>query len=87
MSGEAKARAIRGLAARFGLALWDSYAYGNSVSDLPMLDSVGHRVAVNPRSRLRRIARSEGWQSCDWAKPAAGVADTRTRQLSPKEAR
>ncbi|MGA8011530.1 MAG: HAD-IB family hydrolase [Candidatus Acidiferrales bacterium] len=87
MSGEAKARAIRRIAARFGLALWDSYAYGNSIADLPMLDSVGHRVAVNPPSRLRRIARSEGWQGCDWAKPAAGATNTGTRQLSPKEAR
>jgi HAD superfamily hydrolase (TIGR01490 family) len=87
MSGEAKARAIRGLAARLGLALWDSYAYGNSISDLPMLDSVGHRVAVNPPLRLRRIARSEGWQSCDWAKTTAPGAGVRARQLSPKEAR
>jgi HAD superfamily hydrolase (TIGR01490 family) len=87
MSGEAKARAIRSLAARFGLALRDSYAYGNSITDLPMLDSVGHRVAVNPPARLRRIARREGWQSCDWARSAAPAAGVRARQLSPKEAR
>ena len=87
MSGEAKARAIRRLAARFGLALWESYAYGDSIADLPMLDSVGHRVAVNPPPRLRHIARSEGWQSCDWTKPAVANIDTRTRQLAPKAAR
>ncbi len=87
MSGEAKARAIRRLAARFGLALRESFAYGDSIADLPMLDSVGHRVAVNPPSRLRRIARSEGWQSCDWAKPAVAAIGTRARQLAPKEAR
>jgi HAD superfamily hydrolase (TIGR01490 family) len=90
MSGDVKARAIRSLAARFGLALWDSYAYGNSISDLPMLDSVGHRVAINPPARLRRIARREGWQSCDWPNPTEGPAKdarVRTRQLSPKEAR
>ncbi len=84
ISGEAKARAIRCLAARFGLALWDSYAYGNSISDLPMLDSVGHRVAVNPPLRLRRIARREGWQSCDWA--MLPTTNVRARLLSPKEA-
>jgi HAD superfamily hydrolase (TIGR01490 family) len=90
MSGDAKARAIRGLAARFGLALWDSYAYGNSISDLPILDSVGHRVVVNPPSRLRRIAHREGWPSYDWPKPMAGSAKATkvpARQLSPKEAR
>ncbi|HTR47913.1 MAG TPA: HAD-IB family hydrolase [Verrucomicrobiae bacterium] len=69
MSGEAKARAVRRLAARFGLSLWDSYAYGNSMSDLPMLDSVGRRVAVNPPARLARIARGEGWPACDWKSP------------------
>jgi HAD superfamily hydrolase (TIGR01490 family) len=87
MSGEAKARAIRGLAARFGLALWDSYAHGNSITDLPMLDSVGHRVAVNPCGRLRRIARKEGWQTCDWAEPVAASTDGAARRLSPKAAR
>jgi HAD superfamily hydrolase (TIGR01490 family) len=87
MSGEAKARAVRRFAARFGLTLLDSYAYGDSVADLPMLDSVGHRVAVNPSPRLRRIARRERWQVCDWPKPAAGAADPGARQLAPKEAR
>ncbi len=87
MSGEAKARAVRSLAARFGLALWDSYAYGNSITDLPMLDSVGHRVAVNPSSRLRRIARREGWRTCDWAEPVVASADESARRLSPKAAR
>lgn len=73
VSGEAKGRAVRSLAARFGLALWESYAYGNSVADLPMLDAVGRRVAVNPRAGLRRIARREDWESCVWAKPAAAT--------------
>jgi len=65
LSGDEKGRAVRNLAARFGLSLWDSYAYGNSMSDLPMLDSVGQRVAVNPRRRFRRIASSEGWPISD----------------------
>ena len=87
MSGDAKARAIRTLAARFDLALWDSHAYGNSITDLPMLDSVGHRVAVNPSGRLRHIARREGWQSCDWAEPVARSAEAPARRFSRKAAR
>jgi HAD superfamily hydrolase (TIGR01490 family) len=87
MSGEAKANAIRGLAARFGLALWDSYAYGNSITDLPMLDSVGHRMAVNPSARLRRTARKEGWQNCDWTEAVNASTDGAARRLSPKAAR
>ena len=85
-SGEAKARAVRDLAAQLGLSLWDSYAYGNSIGDLPMLDSVGRRVAVNPPARLARIARSEGWQVCDWRGSAArGISQP--PQLAAKGAR
>jgi HAD superfamily hydrolase (TIGR01490 family) len=87
MSGEAKARAVRSLAARLGLALWESYSYGNSITDLPMLDSVGHRVAVNPTGRLRRVARREGWQSCDWEASVVASPDGPVRRLSPKAAR
>jgi len=65
-SGEEKGRALRNLAGRFGLSLWESYAYGNSIGDLPVLDSVGRRVVVNPPARLRQIAASEGWQICEW---------------------
>jgi len=87
MSGAAKARAVRSVAARLGLSLWNSYAYGNAITDLPMLDSVGRRVAVNPSPRMRRIALSEGWQSCDWTELIAAKLASRAAQLAPKEAR
>ena len=87
MSGEAKARAIRTFAARLDLALWDSHAYGDSITDLPMLDSVGHRVAVNPSGRLRHIARREGWRSCDWMERVVANAEAPARRISPKAAR
>lgn len=86
MSGEAKACAVRSLAARYGLSLWDSYAYGNSASDLPMLDSVGHRAAVNPPARLARIARSEGWPACDWRESAAAAPLRQAQQFAAREA-
>jgi HAD superfamily hydrolase (TIGR01490 family) len=72
LRGSAKARAVRNLAAECGLSLWDSYAYGNSTSDLPMLDSVGRRFAVNPHAGLRRIAASEGWPTYEWRTLASG---------------
>lgn len=87
MTGETKARATRRLAARFGLALPDSYAYGNSTTDLAMLHAVGHRVAVNPSSRLRRIARSEGWQSCNWDEPVVASAYPLAQRLATRPAR
>jgi HAD superfamily hydrolase (TIGR01490 family) len=59
---EGKAEAIRELAAREGIDLAESYAYSDSESDLPMLQVVGHPVAVNPDPALQRIAREEGWR-------------------------
>jgi len=60
--GSGKARAVRELAAREGIDLDGSYAYSDSESDLPMLRTVGHPVAVNPDSQLARIARQEQWE-------------------------
>jgi HAD superfamily hydrolase (TIGR01490 family) len=56
-----KARAIEQLAEREGIDLATSYAYSDSESDLPMLEAVGHPVAVNPDAALARIARGRGW--------------------------
>jgi phosphoserine phosphatase len=38
-----------------------SYFYTDSISDLPLLERVGHPVAVNPDPRLARLARKRGW--------------------------
>jgi HAD superfamily hydrolase (TIGR01490 family) len=59
---EGKAEAIREVASERGLDLEESYAYSDSESDLPMMRTVGHPVAVNPDSELERVAREEGWQ-------------------------
>jgi HAD superfamily hydrolase (TIGR01490 family) len=56
-----KATAIRELAEREGIDLAESYAYSDSESDLPMLEAVGHPVAVNPDGALARVARERGW--------------------------
>jgi len=59
---EGKAVAIRELATREGIDLSESYAYSDSESDLPMMRTVGHPVAVNPDRALERVAREEGWR-------------------------
>src|SRR5215212_6917748 len=59
---EGKAVAIRELAEREGIDLSESYAYSDSESDLPMMRTVGHPVAVNPDRALERVAREEGWR-------------------------
>ena len=60
--GADKARAVRRLAEREGIDLDQSYAYSDSASDLPMLRSVGHPVAVNPDKELLAEAQQQGWQ-------------------------
>jgi HAD superfamily hydrolase (TIGR01490 family) len=57
-----KAQAIALVAAERGIDLAASYAYSDSESDLPMLEAVGHPVAVNPDSHLERVARERGWR-------------------------
>ncbi len=61
--GEGKVEAMRAFAAEHGIDLAASYAYSDSVSDLPMLRAVGHPVVVNPDPPLLEIARAEGWQT------------------------
>jgi HAD superfamily hydrolase (TIGR01490 family) len=57
-----KAEAIAQVARERDIDLEGSYAYSDSESDLPMLELVGHPVAVNPDSALARIARDRGWR-------------------------
>jgi HAD superfamily hydrolase (TIGR01490 family) len=59
--GEAKANGIRELAVERNYDLGDCFAYSDSVTDLPMLEAVGHPHAVNPDRELRRVARDRGW--------------------------
>jgi len=57
-----KAEAIREMAVAEGIDLASSFAYSDSVTDLPMLELVGHPVAVNPDRELARIARDREWE-------------------------
>ena len=61
--GPGKVEAMRAFAAGHEIDLAASYAYSDSLSDLPMLRAVGHPVAVNPDPPLTEIAREEGWQT------------------------
>ncbi len=59
--GEGKVAAITELAEWEGYDLALCYAYSDSASDLPMLECVGHPVAVNPDAALARVAGERGW--------------------------
>jgi HAD superfamily hydrolase (TIGR01490 family) len=76
--GERKADAVRRAAEELGIDLEGSHAYSDSITDLPMLEAVGHPVAVNPDRDLRRIAQQRGWRIRDFRRPV------RLRQRLPE---
>ncbi len=66
--GEGKAHAINRIAAEKGYDLEASYAYTDSAGDLPMLEAVGHPVAVNPDRALETIAYHRGWPIVEFSR-------------------
>ena len=68
---ENKATAIRELAAAGGYDLADCYAYSDSITDLPMLEAVGHPTAVNPDRALRKVALDKGWPVLQFDRPVS----------------
>ncbi len=59
--GPQKAVAAKQLASRLGIDLNHSYAYGDHISDLPILQLVGHPVAVEPIPQLKKVANQKNW--------------------------
>jgi HAD superfamily hydrolase (TIGR01490 family) len=66
--GEGKADRLRQFADERGIDLRQSWAYSDAASDLPMLEAVGHPVAVNPDRG------GGGWQRLVAGRPAKGAA-------------
>lgn len=64
--GQGKVYWAERYAAEHGVDLGRSWFYTDSSSDLPLLERVGHPVAVNPDRRLRKIARRRGWPIEEW---------------------
>ncbi len=67
--GPYKAEAMAEIAERYGLDLSASFAYSDSATDVPMLEAVGHPVAVNPDRVLARLARDRGWEVRQFVRP------------------
>ncbi len=79
--GPAKAKALAEYAAGRGADLADAFAYSNGAEDVPMLESVGHPVALNPDRGLTRHARSHRWPIVHLRAPQRGptpIATART---------
>lgn len=69
--GQGKVEAINSLAASENYDLAASFAYSDSITDLPMLEAVGHPTAVNPDRNLRKEAASRGWPILTFSNPVS----------------
>jgi HAD superfamily hydrolase (TIGR01490 family) len=75
ITGKAKADCVRAyLSARNVEIDWDaSFAYGDSITDAPMLELAGHPAAVYPDAKLAEMAAARGWEIAGVPKSNGGA--------------
>jgi HAD superfamily hydrolase (TIGR01490 family) len=81
LHAENKAACVRDLAAARGFDLAECTAYSDSHTDLPLLETVGRPIAVNPDRQLRRIAARRGWPVLEFSARAYPHARRRVPPL------
>lgn len=87
-TGEDKADAVQLFAQRERIDLDRSFAYSDAFTDVPLLELVGHPVAVNPDRALAKVAADRGWETRTFTRPVRlrdRVRD-RVRAVPPKPA-
>jgi HAD superfamily hydrolase (TIGR01490 family) len=82
-AGPTKAEAVRRLAKERDYDLCTSFAYSDSVSDAPLLESVGYPTVVNPDRGLRRVAAERGWPVLEFRHPIPLSRRLRARRAVP----
>jgi HAD superfamily hydrolase (TIGR01490 family) len=82
-AGEHKVTEVQRLAAEREYDLADSFAYSDSVTDVPLLSTVGHPTAVNPDRGLRKIAAERGWPVLEFRHPVPLARRLRNRPELP----
>ncbi|MBN8730023.1 MAG: HAD family phosphatase [Acidobacteria bacterium] len=65
LAGPEKVDAIRALCLRDDADPRECRAYSDSMSDVPMLEAVGHPYATNPVKKLRALAEARHWPILD----------------------
>ncbi|MEV0677295.1 HAD-IB family hydrolase [Actinosynnema sp. NPDC050436] len=70
-AGENKAVAAKQLADEHDYDLARCFAYSDSITDLPLLEVVGHPTAVNPDRALRKVAAQRGWPVLTFSDPVS----------------
>ncbi|WP_235840727.1 HAD family hydrolase [Corynebacterium liangguodongii] len=81
LKGEAKAEAVAQFAATHGYDLAASYGYSDSATDIPMLEMVGHPIAVNPDRALRKYAMEKGWEVRTFKNPEPLIQMPNAREV------
>ena len=66
-AGEGKVDLIKQIAGEYKIDLARSKAYGNSVLDLSILETVGTPVVVNAKDKLKQIAQENSWKIKRWS--------------------
>jgi len=59
--GKGKIPYMRAFCEKFETTILDCYYYGDSVVDIPIMEAVGHPVAINPMQELKEFAQKKGW--------------------------
>jgi HAD superfamily hydrolase (TIGR01490 family) len=74
MIGETKAAAVRNSAALYGLDLSRTVAYGDHVSDVPLLELAGSAAVLDHDGSLAGHARARGWRVLESSQSRAAAA-------------
>jgi len=64
--GEEKLIQAEKYCAKHGFDLKDAYYYGDSASDMPILEAVGNPMCVTPDKKLEKIAIQRHWTILRW---------------------
>lgn len=64
--GNEKLVRAEGFCRERGYDLAEAWYYGDSWSDIPILEAVGHPVCVNPDRKLRKVAKQRKWDISRW---------------------
>jgi HAD superfamily hydrolase (TIGR01490 family) len=70
---DGKREAVERVAARYDLDLARSWLYSDSIADVPLFETVGNPVVVNPKDPFRAVAERRGWQIAEWKERNRGL--------------
>jgi len=69
---EGKRAAVERIADQFDIDLSRSFLYSDSRADVPLFESIGNPVVVNPKPPFRAVAEERGWEVVEWAERSKG---------------